>query len=322
MFHRLTISLILITLTTNVVSGKSQNADYKGAIIIDAGTGQVLFEDNPDIVNPPASITKLMTFLIVHDRIRQGTLTLQTSVPVSAASSRIGGTQVWLKHGESFPVEEMLYALMIQSANDCAHALAIAAAGSPEAFVEMMNARARQLGMNNTTFRTPHGLPPSNRRIAEGDLTTPRDLALLSRHLLQHTDILHYASIKVRPFRDGQVNGRIVMRNHNHLIGKVQGVDGLKTGFTRGAGFCLAATARRDGRRIIAVIMGASSAKRRDLKMAELIQRGFNTMPPSDSPLSMAPLPADMPAKTIVPEPTITPAPESSPVIKFSIPKN
>jgi len=298
---------------------------YKGAIIIDAVSGKVLFEDDADIVSPPASITKLMTFLIVHDRLAQGTFTLQTPVPVSAASSRIGGTQVWLKEGESFPVEEMLYALMIQSANDCAHALATLFGGTPEGFVVMMNARARELGMTNTTFRSPHGLPPSTRRTADGDLTSPRDLATLSRYLLQHTDVLKYTAIEERVFREGEENGRIVMRNHNHLLGNVAGVDGLKTGYTRGAGFCLVATAFRGGRRIIAVSMGSPSAKIRDLKMAELIARGFAELPPSNSPLSLAPLPI-APEKAaspiqLAPPPEAVPVNQESPVINFSIPK-
>jgi len=303
-----------------VAAGKVEAPVYKGALIIDAATGKVLFEDNADIVSPPASITKLMTFLIVHDRIAQGTLTLQTPVPVSAASSKIGGTQVWLKQGESVPVEEMLYALMIQSANDCAHALALAVAGSADAFVGMMNARARELGMTNTTFRSPHGLPPSNRRIADGDLTSPRDLALLSRFLIQYTNILDYSSIKERVFREGQTNGRIVMRNHNHLIDNVEGVDGLKTGYTSGAGFCLAATARRNGRRIIAVIMGSPSAKVRDLKMAELLQRGFAALPPADSPLTVAPLPTNSGANPSALKPIKPVTSEVLPVIQFKIP--
>ena len=219
----------------------------------------------------------------------------------------------------------MLYALMIQSANDCAHALALAVAGSVDAFVELMNQRAASLGMTQTTFRSPHGLPPANRRIADGDLTSPRDLAILSRYLLQNTDILTYSSVKERPFRDESSGARIDMRNHNHLLENVEGVDGLKTGYTRGAGFCLAATARRDGQRIIAVIMGSPSAKTRDLRMAELIKQGFALLPPADSPLSLAPLPAEKPAAgsqpvTSSPQPETPPA-DDSPVIKFSIPK-
>lgn len=308
--------LLLAALLPTAAWSQSAAPDYKSALVIDAATGRVLFEDNADFVNPPASITKLMTFLIVHDRIRAGAISLQSPVPVGAASSKIGGTQVWLKQGESFPVEEMLYALLVQSANDCAHALAIAVAGSPAAFVDMMNARARELGLTQTTFRTPHGLPPANRVIAEGDLTTARDLAKLSRHLLQHTDILKYTNVKERLFRAGAASGEIAMRNHNHLLNRVDGVDGLKTGYTRGAGFCLAATAERHGRRVIAVIMGSPSSKGRDLKVAELIERGFASLPPPESPLTVAPL--DQAA------PVIAPAPEtedtSPPVIKFSIP--
>jgi D-alanyl-D-alanine carboxypeptidase (penicillin-binding protein 5/6) len=262
-----------------------------------------------------------MTFLIVHDAIRSGALTLQTPVTVSAADSKIGGTQVWLKQGETFPVEELLYALMIQSANDAAHALASTVAGTPAAFVERMNAKARELGMTQTTFRTPHGLPPTSRRTSEGDLTSPRDLARLSRHLISETDILRYSAVKLRAFRDGQPTGRIEMRNHNHLLGSVAGVDGLKTGYTAGAGFCLAATAERNGRRIIAVIMGSPERKTRDIKMAELIERGFASLPAPppesvvSSPIAHAPMSAS--EKTAVP----ARAEETPPVIQFKIPK-
>ena len=124
-------------------------------------------------------------------------------------------------------------------------------AGSRDAFVEQMNAKAKELGMVNTTFRSPHGLPPSNRRIEDGDLTTPRDFALLCRHLLRHTEVLKYTSVKARPFGPPVRAAAIAMDNHNNLLGKIAGVDGLKTGFTNGAGFCLSATAQRDGRRVI-----------------------------------------------------------------------
>lgn len=300
------------------VTGRSQAADpdYKSALVIDAASGRVLFEHKADLVGPPASITKLMTFLIVHDRIQAGALSLQSPVRVGAASAKIGGTQVWLKQGESFPVEEMLYALMVQSANDCAHALAIAVAGSPAAFVELMNARARDLGLTRTTFRTPHGLPPADRNINEGDLTTARDLARLSQHLLAHTDILRYTNVRERAFRAGAPSGEIVMRNHNHLLNRVDGVDGLKTGYTRGAGFCLAATAERHGRRVIAVVMGSPSSKGRDLKVAELIERGFANLPPSESPLTVAPLNEAAPVIAPAPETGETPPP----VIRFAIP--
>lgn len=318
--------LTLLLMPAAIAAKAPANDDvYKGAIIMDAASGRVLFEDSADLVSPPASITKLMTFLIVHEAIQAGALTLQSPVTVTAADSKIGGTQVWLKQGETFPVEELLYALMIQSANDAAHALARTAAGTVPAFVERMNAKARALGLSRTTFRTPHGLPPANRKLSESDLTSPRDLAVLSQHLLTHTDILKYTSVKIRPFRDGQPTGRIEMRNHNHLLGPVAGVDGLKTGYTAGAGFCLAATAQRNGKRIIAVIMGSADRKTRDLKMAELIERGFAdarlaaSAPPaaapaagSSSPVAHAPLTPS--------EKTPTTSGNDTPMIRFSIP--
>lgn len=292
---------------------------YKGAIIMDAATGKVLFEDHDGEASPPASMTKLMTFLVLHDKLQSGALTLQTPVKVTASDSKIGGTQVWLKEGETFPVEELLYAMMIQSANDAATALARTAAGSVPAFVDLMNAKAREIGMTHTTFRSPHGLPPASRRVAEGDLTTPLDFAILSRHLLLKTDVLKYTSVKTRKFGEGvrSADRVIVMTNHDHLLGRVEGVDGLKTGFTNGAGFCLSATAQRNGRRVIVVVMGSSDSKTRDIKVAELIERGFAAMPltgstftpqpgaaPEPSPISAAPLPE----------------PAGSPAIKFTLP--
>ncbi|MEX2043922.1 MAG: D-alanyl-D-alanine carboxypeptidase family protein, partial [Opitutus sp.] len=255
----------------------SQTAAYKGAIVVDALTGDVLFEDRADTVGPPASMTKLMTFAVLHDRIAAGTLTLETPVQIAPADARMGGTQVFLDPRETFPVEELIHAMMIQSANDAAHALARVAAGSVPAFIDLMNAKARELGMSNTTFRTPHGLPPASRRIAEGDLTSPRDFALLSRHLVEHTDVLKYTFIRLRPFGAGIRDEPMQMTSHNKLVGKVDGVDGLKTGFTQGAGFCLAATALRDGRRVIVVTMGSAESRTRDLTVIELLDRGFAT---------------------------------------------
>ncbi|MEO7597635.1 MAG: D-alanyl-D-alanine carboxypeptidase family protein, partial [Opitutus sp.] len=272
--------------------------------------------------SPPASMTKLMTFLVLHDKIQSGALSLQTPVSVVAADANIGGTQVWLKEKEVFSVEELLYAMMIQSANDAAHALARTAAGSPKAFVELMNAKAHDIGMTHTTFRTPHGLPPSNRRLAEGDLTTPHDFALLCRELLTKTDVLTYASVKTREFGTGVRPQPVVMNNHNHLLGKIAGVDGLKTGFTNGAGFCLAATAQRNGHRIIVVVMGSPDRKVRDIKVAELIERGFAALPANAPPFTPARTPLASPV-TLAPA-TISPIspapPDAPPVIKFTPP--
>ena len=304
---------------------------FKGAIVRDAATGHVLLEDRADIVSPPASMTKLMTFAVIYDAMQKGTITLQSPVTVTAADSKLGGTQVWLKQGEIFPVEELLYAMMIQSANDAAYALARTTAGSVEAFVERMNAKARELGMNHTTFRTPHGLPAANRRVEDGDVTSPRDFALLCRYLVSSTDALKYTSVKERPFGPPVRAQAVAMRNHDNLIGKVAGVDGLKTGFTNGAGFCLSATAQRDGRRVIVVVMGSPDSKIRDLKVSEFIERGFAEIPvklavatpttpsaaaPSSSPISPAPAASMQPVAA-----TPAPAAAGAPAIKFTIPK-
>jgi D-alanyl-D-alanine carboxypeptidase len=252
---------------------------YKGAVVMDAATGNILFEDNASYSGPPASMVKLMTFAVLNDHLTKGTLALDTVVKATAADTKIGGTQVWLKEHEEFPVEELLYAMMIQSANDAAYALARTAAGSVEAFVAEMNAKARELGMTNSTFRTPHGLPPSNRRLEEGDLTTPHDYALLCRHLILHTDVLKYTSVRERKFGLPVRDKAVDMVNHNNLLGKVAGVDGLKTGFTNGASFCLSATAQRNGRRVIVVVMGGETSQKRDLKVTELLERGFAALP-------------------------------------------
>jgi D-alanyl-D-alanine carboxypeptidase (penicillin-binding protein 5/6) len=312
---------------------------YKGAIVVDAATGNVLVEDRADTITPPASMTKLMTFAVVTDKLRSGAINLQTPVKITVEDSKMGGTQVFLDPRETFPVEELLYAMMIQSANDAAHALARASAGSVEAFVELMNAKAKELGMNNTTFRSPHGLPPKSRKIAEGDLTTPRDFATLSRYLITKTNVLQYTSVQSRDFGAQRTQGPVKMRNHNNLLGKVSGVDGLKTGYTEGAGYCLSATAQRNGRRIIAVIMGSfgphgqiDKGKTRDLKTVELLERGFSALPPGSaiagsgagqpapaSPITPAPKPAE---PAVSPAPASTPAPATGDApLKFSIPK-
>jgi len=333
--HLLLLPLLALGFVTDASAAKpasrpaTASGTYTGAIVTDAATGQVLFEDNADVINPPASMTKLMTFAVLQDKLADGTLTLATPVRITAEDARMGGTQVYLDPRETFSVEELIYAMMIQSANDAAHALARAAAGSPAAFVDLMNAKARALGMNHTTFRSPHGLPPPNRRVAEGDLTTPRDFAVLCRHLIQTTDVLKYTAIKEREFGTGVRAKPMRMDNHNKLLGKIAGVDGLKTGYTESAGYCLSATAQRNGRRVIVVIMGAIGHDRsidkgqaRDLKAIELLDRGFATVPaarpklPADAPAPAARAqPAELPTvktdKTL-PAPA-TPAPPSTP---------
>ena len=245
---------------------------YLGAIVVDATSGRVLFEDHADAKGYPASVLKLMDLLILLEKLQQGQVNLQDPVQVSARASKTGGSQVWLAEKESFSIDEMLYALMVQSANDAAVALAEKIAGTTEAFVELMNQRARELGMTGSIFRSPHGLPPAAGQ--EHDVTTARDLSLLCRALLKHPETLRYTSVRERPFRPNS-GKTVIMRTHNHLLGHVEGCDGLKTGFTGQAGYSMAVTASRNGQRVIVVVLDSVDRKTRDAKASELIAKGF-----------------------------------------------
>ncbi|HUL52499.1 MAG TPA: D-alanyl-D-alanine carboxypeptidase family protein [Opitutaceae bacterium] len=278
---------------------------FRSAIVVDAATGRVLFEQNADVQNPPASVTKLMTFLIVSEKLKLGELALNTPVTVPREAAKMGGSEAWLVDREVVSVEELLYLLMVQSANDAAMALAMHTTGSREAFVELMNLRAHDLGMAHTEFHSPHGLPPS--RGQEPDLSTARDLAILSRKLIAETDILRYTSTREHEFRhqNGVVNK---FRNHNHLLGLVPGCDGLKTGWYQKAGYSLAATIQRGGRRIIAVILGSPERKLRDTVTTQLIERGFAALPPPAAPTQAvtATLPVATPATPAATAPSAT----------------
>jgi D-alanyl-D-alanine carboxypeptidase len=318
------LALLLLVCPLVLRAGKpAAPADYQGAIVIDATSGAILAEDKPDFQGPPASVTKLMTFLVVYEAIAAGQISYATPVTITQDDADMGGTQVWLEAGETYTVEELTYALMIQSANDAAHALARTAGGSREAFVARMNERARALGLSRTTWRTPHGLPPASRTLAESDQTTPRDLAMLSRELLRHTDIVRFTSAQVRKFGEGQrpVATVVEMRTHNKLLGSVTGCDGLKTGYTAGAGFCLAATAERDGRRLIVVVMGSPSAKVRDKHVRRMLEENFPKIPAesrwagSTAPAAIAPLVLAPDNSSSKPSPT----PQEEPTVKFKL---
>ncbi len=255
---------------------------YLGAIVVDAATGNVLFEDKADAKGYPASMLKLMDQLIILEKIEQKQFTLQDQVPVSAKASHIGGSRVWLAEKESFAMDEMLYALMIQSANDVAAALAEKIAGTTDAFVELMNQRAQALRMTSTVFNSVHGLPPGAGQ--QHDVTTARDFALLCRELLKHKDTLRYTAVRERPFRPNDPKHMVMMRTHNHLLGSVEGCDGLKTGYITEAGYSIAVTAQRKGQRVIAVILGSADRKVRDAKAAELVAKGFLALAASATP--------------------------------------
>ena len=262
---------------------------YLGAIVVDVGSGKVLFEDQADAKGYPASVLKLMDLFIIMDKLKAGQVSLNDQVPVSRKSALTGGSQVWLAQGESFTVEDMLYALMIQSANDAAVALAEKVAGSTEGFVALMNEKARELGMVNTTFNSVHGLPPAPGQA--DDVTTARDFSILCRALvLTHPQALRYTSARQRTFRPGPKN--VVMRSHNHLLADVSGCDGLKTGYITKAGFSIAVTAARNGKRIIVVVLDSIDRVTRDKHAALLVDKGFSVLASSAQPTPAAPRPS------------------------------
>jgi D-alanyl-D-alanine carboxypeptidase (penicillin-binding protein 5/6) len=259
---------------------------YLGAIVVESSTGKVLFEQQADAKGYPASVLKLMDLLIVLEKVEQGQLSLQDQVPASAKASHTGGSRVWLKEKESFPLDEMLYALMVQSANDAAVALAEKVAGSTEAFTELMNAKAQALGMTSTHFHSVHGLPPGKGQ--EHDVTTARDLSILCRELLRHKDTLRYTSTRERPFRPDVKGHTVIMRTHNHLLGHLEGCDGLKTGFIDASGYSIAVTAARNGQRVIVIVFDSTDRNVRDANAKELVEKGFSILSGNPAPAPKA----------------------------------
>ena len=246
---------------------------YVSALVVEADSGKILFEDNANAVIYPASVLKLMVLLVVLERVEQQALGLEEMVQVTPEASRMGGSQVYLDPKESFSVDDLLYALMIQSANDAAVALAVHVSGSVPGFVALMNKRAAELGMKDTQFHSVHGLPPAEGQ--QPDRTTAVDLAILSRELARNPETFRYTGTAEREFRDGA----FIMRTHNHLLKSVAGCDGFKTGYFKAAGFSIVATAKRDGVRIIAMVLGSQDRKIRDARASELLAKGFALVP-------------------------------------------
>jgi len=242
---------------------------YRSAILMDVGSGTVLFEKDAHRQGPPASMTKMMLMLIVAERLRDGSLHWDDPIPTSAWASKIGGSQVYLKQGEVFPLAEMMQAIAIHSANDAAVAVAEAVAGSSEAFVDLMNERAKELGMHDTVYYSVHGLPPGKGQ--QPDMSSAYDMAAVARQLVQFPDIMRWADTKEAPFR----NGTMTLTNTNRLVRETSWVDGLKTGYYAQAGFNVTATAKRDGLRLISVIMGAPQKRDCFSQAAVLLNKGF-----------------------------------------------
>lgn len=239
----------------------------KSAILMEASTGRVLYEKNADESLPPASVTKIMTLLLVMEAVDSGRIKLTDMVTASEKAASMGGSQVYLKVGEEMSVEEMIKCVVIASANDCAVALAEFISGSEESFVSEMNARAKELGMLNTNFENTNGLDDT----VTNHVTSARDIAIMSRELLKHEVILKYSSTWMDTIRDGSFG----LTNTNRLIRYYSGANGLKTGSTAKAGFCISATAKRDGMQLIAVIMAAPTRDVRNNEAKQLLDFGF-----------------------------------------------
>jgi len=245
----------------------SLNLNCQSAVLMEATTGCVLYVQNPNEALPPASVTKIMTLLLIMEAIDSGKLKMTDTVTVSANAASMGGSQIFLKEGEQMPVVDMLKSVVIASANDAAVALAEHLCGSVDSFVARMNEKAKSLGMNDTTFENVTGLDDT----AQHHLTSAKDIAIMSRELIQHKTILEYSSIWMDTIR----NGEFGLTNTNRLVRFYPGCTGLKTGSTSKAGFCISVTAERDGFSLICVIMGAKSRDIRNAAATTLLDWGF-----------------------------------------------
>jgi len=256
---------------TNSEASKESNSlslESGAGILIEQSTGQVLYAHNIHEQLRPASVTKVMSILLIMEALDSGKIALTDSVPCSENAASMGGSQIWLDPRETLTVDEMLKAICVNSANDCVVAMSEFIAGSEEAFVQMMNDRAKELGMNDTTFKNCHGLDE------DGHVTSAYDISLMSRELLKnHPTVTNYTTIWMDSLRDGKSQ----LSNTNKLIKTYKGATGLKTGSTSLALYNLSASATRDDLSLIAVIMKAPSTKIRFSEAQKLLDYGFNT---------------------------------------------
>ena len=269
MFGMMLVLIALVVLPFPVQAAELTVAG-KSSLLMDVATGTVLHEQNPHEKLAPASVTKVMTMLLIMEAVDSGKIAMTDMVTASETAAKKGGSQIFLKAGETMSVSDMLKSIAVSSANDCACAMAEHIAGSEEAFVARMNERAAELGMQDTHFVNCTGLDDDPE--AENHRTSAYDIALMSRELLKnHPDIKKFTTIWMDTVR----NGTFGLSNTNKLVRFYQGATGLKTGFTSGAGYCLSATALRDGMELIAVVMGADTSTSRNNACKQLLDYGF-----------------------------------------------
>lgn len=267
----LTIFMVIPTFSflTSALTIKEANfdLDVKSAVLMDATTGTILYSYNETKSLPPASVTKIMTLLLVFESIENGNLKYEDKLTVSENASSMGGSQIFLESGEEMTVDDLLKSVIVASANDAALTLAEAVGGSEEAFVDMMNKRAEELNMVSTHFENVTGLDDD----VSNHLTSAKDIAIMSKELLKYDKVSKYATIWMDTIR----NGEFGLTNTNRLIRFYKGITGLKTGYTSKAGYCVSASANRDGLHLIAVIMGAESSTVRNNAASKLLDYGF-----------------------------------------------
>lgn len=248
-----------------MADGEALDLKAKSAILIEQGTGRVLYEKDSSTKSAPASITKIMSLILVFEAIDNGALTYDTILTCSDSVAALGGSQIWLEPGETMSVHELLKAVCVVSANDATVMLAEAVAGSEESFVALMNDKAKELNMNNTNFVNCTGLD------AENHYSCALDVALMSAELLKHEKVTEYTTI----WMDSLRNGESELVNTNKLVRFYEGCTGLKTGTTSGAGYCLSASAKRDGLSLIAVVMNGETSKDRFAAAQKLLNYGY-----------------------------------------------
>lgn len=243
----------------------------QSAVLMEKSTGKILYELDSTKENPPASMTKIMSMILIMDQIKTGKLAFNDKVVISETASSMGGSQVYLNTNETYKVEELLKSVAIASANDAVVALAEKTYGSVEKFVEKMNLKCKEIGCKNTNFVNPHGLD------AEGHYSSSYDMALMARYLISnHEDVLKFTSI-YEDYLHRPDGSQTWLVNTNKLVRFYDNVDGLKTGFTEGAGYCLTATAKRGEMRLISVVMGVDTIDNRTSDTVKLLNYGFNT---------------------------------------------
>ena len=242
----------------------------KSSILIEASTGEVIHSKNENEKLAPASMTKIMSLILIMEEIEKGNLKLDEVITVSENASKMGGSQIYLENGEKMTVDDLLKAICVGSANDAVVALSERIAGSEEAFVFKMNEKAKELGLKNTNFKNATGLDTANH------YSSAYDMSVMARELVKHDKILEYSGIYETYLRQN-TNKKFWLVNTNKLIKTYDGMDGLKTGYTKEAGYCLTATAKRKDMRLIAVIMGEETSKIRNEEITRMLDYGFNT---------------------------------------------